>query len=209
MLTYTEQVHALFGTAMAAMGAVAWWSERREQSPARLVWPALAFLIGLLLFIPVDVGTGAYDRIGVWNTVISVVPDSAGYWVQRWVRPLVHLHVIQHKLTGVLAMILGLVELGRGSGRLRDPRWQWVLPGALIGMALALGLHGGNAMHLPSHVEQLHHRVLGVGLGIGGVVLVLAQRGYLKAPAWRSLWCIMVLATGLDLAFFYRLARHP
>jgi hypothetical protein len=205
MLRYTEQVHVLFGTAMAATGAIAWWSERHPESPARRIWPVLSFLIGIFVFLPVDVGTGTYNHEGPWDTFLSVVPDSAAFWVQRWIRPLGQLHVIQHKATGVFAMVLGVIEYGRASGRLTSVRWAWVMPAALIAIGLALGVHGGSAKHLPSHVEQLHHWILGVGLGGSGVVLLLAQQGRLKAPAWRSLWTVALVILGLDLAFFYRI----
>jgi len=204
MLTYTEQVHVLFGTTIAAIGGTAWVSERNPGSRARRIWPVLCFLLGVFLFIPVDVGTGAYHRIGVWATFVSVVPDSAAYWVQRWVRPLGQLHVIEHKVTGVLAMILGATELGRATGRLTRPGWAWVLPAALIGMGLALGIHGGTPQHLPTRVEQMHHWFLGAGLGGSGIVLLLVETGRLPV-AWRNLWPIVLLLLGLDLALFYRL----
>ena len=102
-------------------------------------------------------------------------------------------------------MIVGVIEYGRASGRLTSARWAWVMPAALIAIGLALGVHGGSAKHLPSHVEQLHHWILGVGLGGSGVVLLLTQQGRLKARAWRSVWTVALVILGLELAFFYRI----
>ncbi len=209
MLTYTEQVHTFFGGALAAMGALAWWSERHPDSPARLIWPAICFMIGLFLFVPVDVGTGQYQPEGPWDTFISVVPDSAAYWVQRWVRALGQLHVFQHKLAGLLAMVIGTIEYGRASGRLTRPVWAQLLPVFSIAVGLTFGIHGGTHQHLPTRAEQAHHWLLGVGFVSGGVVLFLVQRGRLTSPPWRAVWPIVVIAMGLDLAFFYRLTRLP
>src|SRR5260370_2842576 len=123
------------------MGALAWWSQWRPDSAARLIWPSLCFMIGLFVFVPVDVGTGQYRPAGAWETFVSVVPDSAAYWVQRWVRPLGQLHVVQHKLSGLLAMVLGVIEYGRASGRLTRPVLRQVLPGVSIAARLALSIH--------------------------------------------------------------------
>jgi hypothetical protein len=200
-MTHTENVHVAFGAALAAAGAAALWSRRSSAGWARYLSPALLFGIGLLMFIPVESGTRTYVQYGFWATLRDAVPDGG----ESWLAPLGQLHVLQHKIAGLLAMAVGLIEMGRVSGRLMAPAWGWVFPPALVGAALVLGIHGGTHVHLAHHIERVHHWILGACLATGGLTLALAQGGLLRAPAWRSAWAALVLVAGLDIALFYRI----
>jgi hypothetical protein len=204
-MTHTEKVHVIFGLVGALTGFLALWSSYHPESRARFLWPILAFLIGLFLFIPVEAQTRTYQDMGWWETLRSVVPQHPATWVSDWFRYLTHWHVVQHKVGSFLMMVAGGVELGRARGRLTAPEWAWIFPALLMGIAIAFGLHGGSAEHLPYQTEQLHHQVLGVAFAVAAVSLLLVRTGRLRGPAWQGLWAILVMAVGLDIAFFYRL----
>jgi hypothetical protein len=199
-MTHTEIVHILFGGAVAAMGLAAYprWAGGRR---LRYLWPSLAFLIGFFLFIPVESGTRTYAVSGWWDTFRDAFPD----WGESWSYNFTMRHIIQHKITGLLAMLVGLIETGRAAGWLRRPVWGRLLPFFSIAVGLFLGIHGGTHMHLPSRVEQLHHWILGAAFVGGGIVLWLVQAQYLRGPRWADVWPTIVLLAGLDLVFFYRL----
>lgn len=205
-MTHTEKVHVIFGLLCALTGALALWAARRPDSWPSRAWPVLTFLVGFFLFIPVEAQTRTYQEVGWWDTLLSAVPDNAGYWISNWFRYLDHWHVIQHKIGGFLIMVAGTVEYQRARGRLAAPSWGWVFPSLLVGIAAAFGVHGGSASHLPHLSEQVHHWVFGAALALAALSLVAVRAGWLRHPAARGAWAALVLLVGLDLALFYRLS---
>ena len=204
-MTHTEWVHVAFGTGVALMSALALWGARHPRSPAATVWPLIAFLIGVILFIPVESHTRTYVALSLTEVIPLIIPDDPANWVADWIRRTTTAHVIQHKIGGFAAMVAGGVETARARGRLRTSRWAQVLPACLICAGLAFGIHGGSASHLPFRMEQVQHQVLGVGLVAAGLLLGLHRAGVLRNPAWGMAWAWLGLAVGLNLALFYRL----
>jgi hypothetical protein len=204
-MTHTERVHVLFGCAAAATGALAVLHAHRPAGRAGGAWPAIGFLIGFCLFVPVEAQTRTYQDVGWWETLLSVVPQHPATWAADWFSRLDHWHVIQHKVGGILIMVACAIEWLRGRGSLGGRSWQLVLPVLLVGIGLAFGVHGGTRQHLPSGVEQLHHRLFGFGFMLAGIALGLWRAGVVRAPAFRWLWGALVLLVGLDIALFYRL----
>jgi hypothetical protein len=204
-MTHTEKVHVLLGLAGAVAGALAVWSTWRPESRARLVWPALAFLIGFFLFIPVEAQSRTYQDVGWWDTLVSAVPEHPGDWLRDWFRYLPQWHVVQHKVGSCFMMLVGVIEFRRARGRLTGPAWGWALPLLLSGIAIAFGVHGGTTEHLSHRTEQIHHRIFGLAFAVAAVSLVLVRTGRLHGRWWEGLWAILVLVVGLDIAFFYRL----
>jgi hypothetical protein len=204
-MTHTEKVHLIFGLVAAIAGLLALWSSYHPESRARFGWPILAFFIGLFLFIPVEAQTRTYQPVGWWETLRSFVPEHPATWARDWLRYLPHRHVIQHKIGSFLLMVAGAIEFGRASGRLSGTRWAWLFPALLLGVAIAFGVHGGSAEHLPNLTEQLHHRVMGVAFAIAAATLLLVRTGRLRSPFWQGLWAILVTVVGLEIALFYRL----
>lgn len=203
-MTHTEKVHVIFGVLAAVTGGLALWHTVRPRSRAGLVWPILTFLIGFCLFIPVEAQTRTYIEVGWWDTLLSVVPDSPQYWLDNWFTKLTAWHVVQHKVGGLLIMIVGVVEWQRARGRLARSWRRYVLPVLLVLIGIAFGVHGGSAAHLPYHSELIHHRIFGVAFVLAGLTQVLVETGRLRG-AWRATWTLLVLVVGLDIAFFYRL----
>jgi hypothetical protein len=204
-MTHTEKVHVIFGLLAAVTGALAWWSVYRPTSPARLIWPVLAFLIGFFLFIPVEAQTRTYTEVGWWQTLLSAVPDNATYWVQNWFRYLKQWHVVQHKIGGLLIMVAAWIEYQRARD-VRTRHGALLFPLLLLGIAAAFGIHGGSSAHLPSRTEQIQHWLMGGGFAAAAIALALVRVGWLAGRAWQSLWAVFVLAMGLELTSFYRLS---
>lgn len=204
-MTHTERVHVLFGLVGAIIGLLALWSSYHPQSRARFVWPILAFLVGFFLFIPVEAQTRTYQDVGWWETLRSFVPQHPGTWVNDWLTYLPQRHVVQHKVGSLLMMAAGVIEWSRARSRLGAPGWAWVFPALLLGVAVAFGMHGATAEHLPNRTEHLHHKVMGAAFAVAAVSLLLVRTGRLHSPFWQGLWAILVLVVGLDIALFYRL----
>lgn len=214
-MTHTEKVHVLFGLGLVLTGVLAFRAERRESLAAATVWPVLAFVIGLLLFIPVEGLALTYTQVGWVEVLRSIVPDSPGTWIRDWLDKSRVTHVTQHKIGGLAAMIAGLVELGLARGWLLAARWRQVLPAALLTTGLAFGIHGGTMHHLPTRTEQAHHYLLGAGLVTAGVTVTLFRAGLVRHRAWGLVWPVLTVLAGLNLMLFYRLpsgtagpARH-
>lgn len=204
-MTHTEKVHIIFGLMAACIGFFALWGTAVPGSRARLVWPALTFLVGFFLFIPVEAQTRTYQPVGWGATLLSAVPDNAEYWLDNWFRYLRERHVLQHKVGGLLIMAAGIIEYARARGRLQRGRWEAALPVLLLGIGIAFGVHGGSAEHLPNLTEQRHHQVFGLLFAAAAVTLGLARTKHLRRPAWHLVWAVLVLVVGLDIALLYRL----
>lgn len=204
-MTHTERVHVLFGSGLVLMSLLALWAVRRPAGVAASAWPALAFLIGLFLFIPVESQTRTYATLGWADFLRTIAPDDPGHWLGDWLRRAGAAHVIQHKIGGIAAMLAGVGELGLARGWLRAPGWRLLLPACLVCVGLAFGIHGGSSHHLPFRMEQLQHRLMGLGLVAAGVSVGLQRAGVLRHQGWALVWPVLGLAVGLNLALFYRL----
>jgi hypothetical protein len=204
-MTHTERTHLLFGAGLALMGLLAMLAGARRSEVARSAWPVLAIAIGVVLFIPVESQTRTYSSMEWGAYLLTLAPDDPTRWIGDWIRYAHAGHVAQHKLGGMVAMIAGLVELGIARRWLRSPAWPYLLPVCLVTVGLAFGVHGGSSHHLPFSTEQLHHRLLGLGLVVGGGTLGLHQAGVLRHRYWTMVWPVLALLAGLGLTFFYRL----
>jgi hypothetical protein len=200
-MTHTEHVHLLFGIGLALTGALWLGSQLPGARRLRYVWPLVLFAVGFFLVISTETQERTYVPVGAWDTFLSVFPNSPDVWlasVQKF-------HVIQHKLTGVFAMVAAVIEESRACGRLTAPRWRWALPVLTIAAGLAIGIHGGTHQHLPRLVERAHHWILGGALVLGGVVQLVATGRPPANPIWLRVLPALVMLAGLDLALLYRL----
>jgi len=204
-VTHTEKAHLVFGLGLALIGGCALWGIWWPGSRARLVWPVLAFLIGAVLFVPVETQGRTYDAMDWWDVLWSFIPDTPSRWIPDWIEMAGKRHVWQHKVGSFLAMAAGTVELMRARGKLTAVGWGFVLPALIVGIGAAFGIHGGSPAHLSHRVETFHHRVLGLAFVVAGASLALAQAGRLRGW-WKGLWALLILVVGLDIALFYRLA---
>lgn len=198
-MAHTEHVHILYGAGLVLIGSL-WLASLAYPAPVlRWSWTVLVVLLGLSLVVPTETQARTYLPVGAWDTLQSVIPDSLDTWLESVRKP----HVIQHKVAGVCAMLGGLVELVRGTGRLRGSGWRWALPGLAVGAAIAIGVHGGTSHHLPRVGEQAHHWILGSGLGLGSVAYAYGQRAG-RPLAWCAALPAALVVAGLDWALRYR-----
>jgi hypothetical protein len=200
-VTHTEVAHVLFGLGVAVVAVGALRAFHKPTSVARFVWPVATIIVGIFLFIPVERQTCTYSPYEWFDTVLSAFPDD----LSEWSAMLSKLHVVQHKIGGLLSVIIGAIELGRSAGRLSRPVWGRLLPYFSIAIGLAIGIHGGTHVHLPFAVEQLHHWIFGFCFVGGGVILAIHQAGLLRSTRWRDSWALLLLLAGIDLMVFYRL----
>ena len=212
-MTHTEWVHVLFGIGLVLMALLAIRAEYRPGGVADSVWPSLAILIGLLLFVPVEAHTRTYMVLGWTDVLRTLVPDRPSHWLGDWFVAVRPAFVVQHKIGGAAAMLLGSVELGRARGFFSDPRWRHVLPVCILVAAASFGLHGGTAHHLPFATEQREHHVMGVAFALSGLSVGLHRAGILPHRRWALVWPVLALCAGISLVLFYRLppgaAGHP
>jgi hypothetical protein len=212
-VTHTEWVHVLFGIGLVLMALLAIRAEWRPGGMAASAWPALAMLIGLLLFVPVEAHTRTYMVLGWMDVLRTLVPDRPAHWLGDWLVAVHPAFVLQHKVGGAAAMLLGSVELARARGFLLDPRWRYILPACILVAAASFGLHGGTTHHLPFAAEQRQHHVMGVAFAISGLSVGLHRAGILPHRRWALVWPVLALVAGISLVLFYRLppgaAGHP
>jgi hypothetical protein len=204
-MTHTEKVHVVFGLVAAITGGLALWAAIDRRSRAGSAWPALAFLLGLFLFIPVESQHRTYLEVGWSDVLISAVPEHPATWLRDWLHYLPQRHVVQHKLGAIFIMAIGIVEFLRCRDKLAGPPWGLLLPFLLVAVGLSFGVHGGTAVHLSHLTEQANHWLLGAALSAGGVSLALVRAGRLRGRLWEGVWPALVLLAGLIVAFSYRL----
>ena len=119
--------------------------------------------------------------------------------------------MLQHKIFGILALGVGMVEWVRRAGKLGHWAWSALLPGfALIGGGmLFLHMHGP---HPAGHQIQIHHNVMGTLALAGGLTWFVGEwlhRPFdvqtIPAPPksnLKILWAIFVIIIGAQLLFY-------
>jgi hypothetical protein len=200
-MTHTEHVHLLFGIGLALTGMLWLAAQNSPTGVLHRLWPPLLFAVGLFLVIPTETQERTYAQVDAWNTFLSVFPNSLEVWLTTVQQP----HVIQHKVTGICAMLAGGIEGSRALGWFSAAQWRWALPVLTMTAGLAIGYHGGTHQHLPRVSEQVHHWILGGTLVLGGVVHAVAIGRTPNHQLGQRLLPALILLAGLDLVFFYRL----
>ena len=113
--------------------------------------------------------------------------------------------IIQHKIYGLLALTVGLVELYRRGDRVTNLAWGIPLPlfAVVGGMMLFTHSHGA---HPSAEKIAMHHAVMGtLAVSAGSSRLVSAWRevfiGWSRAR-WETVWAGLLLLIGLQLLFY-------
>jgi hypothetical protein len=200
-MSHTEHVHILFGIGLTLTGALWLGGQTPVGHRLRYVWPLILVAVGVFLVIPTETQERTYVPVDAWNTFLSVFPNSLSVWLTTVQK----VHVIQHKVSGLCAIVAGAIEEGRACGWLTTSRWHWALPLLTIAAGLAIGIHGGTHRHLPRVVEQAHHWIMGGAFVLGGVAQGIAVGYRRDHPGLRRVLPALVLLAGLDLALLYRL----
>ncbi|ULA65666.1 MAG: conserved membrane protein of unknown function [Nitrospira sp.] len=113
--------------------------------------------------------------------------------------------ILQHKMYGLLALTVGLIEWSRRLGLLDHAGWLVPLPlFAMVG-GLMLFAHSHGA-HPAAEKIAMHHAVMGtLALSAGSTKLVSAGRGVLMGwsrSRWETIWAGLILLIGLQLLVY-------
>ena len=121
--------------------------------------------------------------------------------------------MLQHKIFGILALAVGMVEWVRRAGKLGQWAWSILLPGyALIGGGmLFLHMHGP---HPAGHQIQIHHNVMGTLAMAGGLAWFAGEWMHQSVqsltllhkqkslPIFKIIWSLAVIIIGVQLLFY-------
>lgn len=197
-IAYSELNHALAGLGVILMGltelrtALGWtaWAWSQWLLPVALV------ASGIFLLIWSDHEAWPIGSLTLPETLSGHDPE-----------------MLQHKIFGILALGVGVVEWFRRVGKLGPWFWSTLLPGfALIGGSmLFLHMHGP---HPAAHQIQSHHHVMGSLALVGGlawfsgewipssVQLMPSRRDKKSRPLLKIIWSLSVIIIGAQLLFY-------
>ena len=165
----------------------------RALSWARLLLPGASLLMGSYLLIWSDHDAWPVGSISFTGTYVS----------DDW-------EMIQHKLFGIVALLIGMIELFRRTGRLEHVLWRVPLPAFAIIGGLSLFLHS-HGVHPAAHKIALHHAAMGVMAITAGSSKMLSEwkrrdlAMRLGMPRqtvrsfWELAWAGLVLLIGVQL----------
>jgi len=114
--------------------------------------------------------------------------------------------ILQHKIYGILALTVGLIELLRRTGQLHHTFWSIPLPAFAVIGGLMLFLHS-HGIHPSAQAIALNHAVMGtMAIVAGGCKLISARAAAPSNPAglsrWKLAWAGFILLIGLQLLFY-------
>ncbi len=134
--------------------------------------------------------------LGVFLMMYSDNPQFWPFGFSRW---LPDPAAVQHKIFALVAILLGLIELFRRTGRLTHPAWPHVLSVLMLGAGVFLFMHRGDHHSHVIHVEHMWMGTEAVALSLTKIVADLRPR-----IRWLGLYAVpaLLLALGLQL-FFY------
>ncbi|HBP88546.1 MAG TPA: hypothetical protein DD706_12695 [Nitrospiraceae bacterium] len=119
--------------------------------------------------------------------------------------------MLQHKIFGILALAVGLVEGFLRAGKFSHMFWRSLLPGfALVGgFMLFRHMHG---LHPGGHDIQTHHNIMGTLALAGGLAWFVGEfiprsQAALQTTSrvkfgCKILWALLVITIGVQLLFY-------
>lgn len=171
--------HHLAGVLVILLGIFAYLeqTELSEHRWVKFLWPLPLLVLG---------------------TFLMIYSDNPQFWpfkLSRWAR---HWTAWQHKIFSLVAILLGLIELFRRTGRLRHPAWRQVLNILMLGAGVFLLFHRGHHTHVV-HVEHLWMGSVAVALSLAKIVADLGLGG-----RWLGLYAVpgLIVTLGLQLALY-------
>jgi len=195
-IAYSEFNHALAGLGVILVGLTELRTAMGWTALAWSRWLLPAALVGSGIFLLIWSDHEAWP-IGSWTLAETLSGKDP--------------EMLQHKIFGILALGVGMVEWVRRAGKLGQWAWSALLPGfALIGGGM-LFLH----MHGPypaGHQIQIHHNVMGTLALAGGLTWFAGE--WLHRPfdvqtspappksILKILWAIFVITIGVQLLFY-------
>lgn len=169
----------LMGVAMAA--PVAW---NRQRSRLNLLWAALA--LGLAAFV-----------------LYRSDPTAWPYGVRTLVETLGDREVVEHKLSGVIILAMGVVEWLRVRGILSHWLWGMIFPWLAItgGAILLFHLHPVSNFNYLGRNNQ-PHITEGITAILAGVTYLLGEWGIMRQRWWRLVPPALVILMGVQLIVY-------
>ncbi len=154
------------------------------------VWPVCFLGAGIFLVFLSDMDVWPFGSLTPWYAVTHDVED------------------LQHKIFGIILLLLGYVEFQRTRGRFKGAWSAWFFP--VVGMAGAIMLlfhaHGGDmsapgAMETMKHVQHEHLEFMATGF-----VLSLSKGFAETQSKWKqlfaTLWPSLLITLGILLMFY-------
>lgn len=162
----------------------------------RLLLPSALFLTGMYLLIWSDHDAWPIGSLSFTETF------SNGDW-----------ETIQHKLFGIVALLIGTIELFRRTGHPEHGLWKIPLPAFAIVGGFSLFLHS-HGVHPAAHKIALHHAFMGMMAITAGSSKLLSEWNRqdvsmrLGSPnravrsLWEVAWAALVLLIGVQLLIY-------
>ena len=180
---YSTLNHRVSGAMLLLIALLTWWQRRHAR---RFPWSVLSapvwMAFSVYLFFSGDPEAWPLGP----GTLAEAVADGV---------------VVQHKLLAVIPMLIGIIEVLRGAGWLRSPRWLVAFP--------VLALLGGGAMFIHTHdggfhLDQrfLHHALMGATALAGGVALLVARGTRAGRAVLAVAWPMLLTVVSLLLLIY-------
>lgn len=180
---YSTLNHRVSGAMLLIVAGLTWWQTRR---PRRFPWSVLS--------APVWMAFSVYLFFSGDPEAWPLGPGSLGDALADGV-------VLQHKLLAVIPMLIGIIEVLRGAGWLRSPRWLVAFPALALlgGAALFIHTHDGGF-----HLDQrfLHHAIMGATALAGGVALLVARATRTGRAVLTVAWPILLTVVSVLLLVY-------
>jgi len=189
-IAYSEFNHHVAGLLLLVIGCAELSQALRSSSPlwARLLLPTALGFMGLFLLIWSD-----HEAWPIGSLTLSQTLYGGDH------------EILQHKLYGVLAVLVAAIEIPRRIGRLRRAAWMVPLPAFAIAGGWMLFNHS-HGFHPSAQHIALHHAVMGtLAITAGSSKLVSAWKTGASLPAqsrWELLWAVLLLVIGLQLTLY-------
>lgn len=189
-VAYSERNHHIAGWSVVLMGLAEVSHAMRLPSIAwaRLLLPVAMLFSGIFVSIWSDHEAWPIGSMSVLETFSGQDQE-----------------ILQHKIYGVLALVVGSIELFRRIGRLGHLAWVTPLPlMAIVGGLMLFGHSHG--VHPSAHKIAMHHAVMGVmAVTAGSSRLLSGWRNSESAQTtfrWELLWGGLILFIGLQLLIY-------
>jgi putative copper resistance protein D len=189
-IAYSERNHHIAGFLVVMMGLAELTHVLRLPSLrwARLVLPSALILAGLFLLIWSDHEAWPIGSLSFGETFVGGDPE-----------------IMQHKIYGILALMVGSVEIFRRLGRIGHKAWASPLPlMAIVGGLMLFGHSHG--FHPSAQKIAVHHAIMGtMAITAGSSKLLSAwimraeQSGSTK---WEWVWVSLILLIGAQLLLY-------
>ncbi|GJL68879.1 MAG: hypothetical protein NPIRA06_15140 [Nitrospirales bacterium] len=195
-IAYSEFNHALVGVGVILVGLSEWQRVMGWQALMWFRWLLPSSLIGSGIFLLIWSDHLAWP-IGSWTLAETLSGKDP--------------EMLQHKIFGILAMAVGLVEGFLRAGKLSHMFWRSLLPGfALVGgLMLFRHMHG---LHPSGHDIQTHHNIMGTLALAGGIAWFAGEfmprsQAALQTTSrvkfgFKILWALLVITIGMQLLFY-------